>query len=96
MRTFLEQTGLKAFRGSAPGPTDPPYLIFIDDAPTNTGADNRVIYSQKHTTVEYVWSKKSSDTEAAIEAVLNQSYYWTKSEDTYIESENLWVTYYYI
>lgn len=96
MKAFLEKTGLKTFRNQTDAPTEPPYLVYIDDAPTNTGADNRVIYSQKHTTIEYYWKKKSSATEAKIESTLNESYYWTKSEDIYIETENMWVTYYYV
>ncbi len=95
MRDILAATGLPVSRGKTDIPTDPPYLIYVDEAPTQTAADNRVLFSQRHVRIEYYWITKSSDTEALIESALSD-FYWTKSEDIYIETENMWVTYYYI
>lgn len=76
----------------------PPYVIYIGNGQDTFGADNTWYSRENRYQLEYYFSKKNEATETAIENILLESGYnnYTKSEDTFIESEGVFVIYYQI
>lgn len=78
-------------------PVNPPYAVYLGNGQTTFGADNTWTYSRNLYRVEYYFAEKDESKEAAIEsAFLNNGFNYTKSEDVYIENENIFVVYYEI
>ena len=60
-------------------------------------ADNTHYYRNNTYQIEYYFTTKNESNEAAIEdALLENGYNYTKSEDVYIEDEGVFVIYYQI
>lgn len=75
----------------------PPYLAYIGEGQDTDAADNTYAWRRNRFQVEYYFTKKSQANEAAIEdALLSHGYNYTKSEDVYIEAEDVFVIYYQI
>lgn len=94
----LKSTGLPCsyakFRGKNK-PKTPPYLVYIGEGQDVFDADNTHYWARNRYQVEYYFTKKDEDKEAAIEkALLDNGFLYDKSEDVYIESEDVFVIYY--
>lgn len=75
---------------------EPPYLVYIGAGQTVERADNTHYWSENTYQVEYYYKTKDETNEAAIEAaLLAGGYQFEKSEDNYLEDENVFVIYYY-
>lgn len=78
-------------------PIEPPYLVYIGDGQDTFDADNTHYYRQNRYQIEYYFTQKNEENESAIEdALLDAGYLYEKSEDVYIEEENVFVIYYNI
>ena len=76
---------------------EPPYIVYIGSGQDIFDADNTHYYRNNTYQVEYYFTTKNESNEAAIEnALLENGYNYTKSEDVYIEDEGVFVIYYYI
>lgn len=94
----LQSTGLPCvyshFRKKPPAP---PYLAYIGAGQDVMDADNTHYWRENRYQVEYYFTEKNEANETAIEdALLDNGYNYTKSEDTYIEAEGVFVIYYQI
>lgn len=98
LETKFTELGLKIpFERGIITNTEPPYIVYISEAPESVEAENINYYQNESYRLEYYWTKKSSQIENAIETAFDESgIFWDKSGDIYIQSEKLWVTYYYI
>lgn len=86
-----------AFHIDKDDPIEPPYLVYIGDGQDTFNADNTHYYTRARYQVEYYFTQKNEDLEADIEeALLGAGYLYEKSEDVYIEEENVFVIYYNI
>ena len=95
--TALKTTGLPCVYGFFKTPKEPPYIAYIGNGQDYFVADNKIYYAKNTYQVEYYYTTKSETNEAAIESALTTAgYIYTKSEDIYIESEGVFVIYYYI
>lgn len=75
----------------------PPYIVYIGNGQETLQADNTHYWRQNTYRVEYYFTTKNEQNEAAIEdALLGNGYLYEKSEDIYIEEEGVFVIYYYI
>ena len=75
----------------------PPYLVYIGTGQTNFEADDAYYYGYNRYQVEYYYTLKDENAEAAIEsALLANGFRYAKSEDNYIEAEGVFVIYYYL
>ena len=75
----------------------PPYIVYIGNGQSNLNADNTHYYRKNQYQVEYYFTQKNEANEEAIEtALLADGFLYDKSEDIYIESEGVFVIYYYI
>lgn len=75
----------------------PPYIVYIGNGQDTFQADNTHYWKENSYQVEYYFTTKNESNEAAIEnALLGSGFLYEKSEDIYIEDEDVFVIYYYI
>ena len=76
---------------------DPPYIVYIGSGQDVLNADNTHYWRRNTYQVEYYFTTKNESNEAAIEdALLENGFIYDKSEDVYIEDQDVFVIYYYI
>lgn len=76
---------------------EPPYIVYIGSGQDFMDADNTHYYRNNTYQIEYYFTMKNESNEACIEnALLENGYNYTKSEDVYIEDEGVFVIYYQI
>ena len=93
----LHTTGLPVAYSHCKTAQTPPYLVYIGTGQTNFEADDDFYYGYNRYQVEYYYTLKDENAEAAIEsALLANGFRYAKSEDNYIESEGVFVIYYYL
>ena len=97
---ILQQSGLPCayshFRDKD-APKAPPYLVYLGAGQDNFDADNTHYYNQNRYQVEYYFTTKNESNEAEIEQLLlDNGFLYDKSEDIFIEDENVFVIYYTI
>ena len=93
----LQSTGLPcAYSHFKTGQT-PPYIVYIGNGQNVMEADNTHYWRRNTYQVEYYFTTKNEQNEEAIEtALLDNGFLYEKSEDIYIEEEEVFVIYYYI
>ena len=95
--TTLQATKLPCAYSHFKTPQTPPYIVYIGNGQSNLNADNTHYYRKNEYQVEYYFTTKNEANEEAIEsALLADGFLYDKSEDIYIESEGVFVIYYYI
>ncbi|MBQ6501184.1 MAG: hypothetical protein IJI87_07420 [Mogibacterium sp.] len=78
-------------------PESPPYMVYIGNGQNTMDADNTHYYRQNRYQLEYYFINKDEETEAQIEDILLENgYLYEKSEDIFIEDEEIFVIYYMI
>lgn len=78
-------------------PKAPPYVAYIGSGQDTFEADNSYYWKRNRYQLEYYFTKKNEETEAAIESILlANGFLYEKSEDVYIESEGVFIIYYNI
>ena len=76
-------------------PQSPPYLCLLGAGQEQFQADNTYYTIRDNWQIEYYFKAKSPETEASVEnLLLSNGYRYTKSEDVYIEGEDVFVIYY--
>lgn len=93
----LQSTGLPCAYSHFKKAQSPPYIVYIGNGQETFQADNTHYWKQNSYQVEYYFTTKNEQNEASIEnALLEAGYLYEKSEDIYIEEEEVFVIYYYI
>ena len=93
----LQTTGLPCVYSHFNKKQAPPYILYIGNGQDVFEADNTHYYKENRYQVEYYFTTKNESNETAIEnALLDNGFLYDKSEDIYIESEGVFVIYYYI
>lgn len=93
----LQSTGLPCAYSYFKNKQIPPYIVYIGSGQNTFEADNTHYWKQNSYQVEYYYTTKNEQNEAAIEnALLDNGFLYEKSEDIYIEDEGVFVIYYYI
>ena len=78
-------------------PEAPPYLVYIGNGQDTFEADNSYYWARNRYQIEYYFTEKNEELEAAIETLLlDNGYLYDKSEDVYIEEQGVFVIYYYV
>ena len=76
-------------------PEAPPYLVYIGSGQDTFEADDTYYWSQNRYQIEYYFTEKNEDAEAAIEQLLlDNGFLYDKSEDIYDEEQGVFVIYY--
>lgn len=77
--------------------TQPPFLVYLGAGQDQFEADDTIYWKRNLYTVEYYFEQKDETLEDKIEeALLAGGYQYDKSDDTFIDSEGLFVIYYYL
>lgn len=93
----LQSTNLPCAYSHFKKKQSPPYIVYIGNGQDTMDADNTHYWKENKYQVEYYFTTKNESNEAVIEnALLDNGYLYDKSEDIYIESEDVFVIYYYI
>lgn len=91
----LQSTKLPCAYSHFKTPQEPPYILYIGSGQNVADADDTHYWTENTYQIEYYFTEKNEANEAAIEdALLSQGYNYTKSEDVYIEEEDVFVIYY--
>lgn len=86
-----------AFHIDEDTPLEPPYLVYMGAGQDTFEADNTHYHKKNRYQIEYYFHTKNEENEELIEeALLDAGYLYEKSEDVYIEDENVFVIYYNI
>ena len=94
---ILERTGLPVAYGRFMEAIEPPFLIYMGAGQYDFSADDTYYHRREQYRVEYYFTIKSKEAEAAIEQVLlDAGYPYDKSEDIYLDDEKVFAIYYYI
>lgn len=94
---MLQTIGLPCAYSHFKKPQAPPFLVYIGTGENSFEADNTKYYRQPTYQVEYYFTEKDPATETLIEdTLLANGCMYEKSDDTYIESEGVFVIYYTI
>ena len=76
-------------------PEAPPYLVYIGNGQDTFEADNTYYWTRNRYQIEYYFTEKNEEQEAAIEKLLlDNGYLYDKTEDVYIEDQGVFVIYY--
>ena len=93
----LQSTGLPCAYSHFKTKQEPPYIVYIGSGQDTFEADNTHYYRENTYQIEYYYTTKNEQNEEAIEnALLDNGFLYEKSEDIYIEEEEVFVIYYYI
>ncbi len=93
----LQSTGLPCAYSHFKKAQSPPYIVYIGSGQETADADDTHYWRENTYQVEYYFTTKNERNEEAIEAaLLNNGFIYEKSEDVYIEDEDVFVIYYYI
>lgn len=93
----LSATGLPCAYSHFKTPQTPPYLVYIGNGQNVMDADNTHYWRENQYQIEYYFTAKDESKEDAIEtALLLAGYLYEKSEDIYLEDENMFAVYYYV
>ena len=93
----LQSTGLPCVYSHFKKKQDPPYIVYIGSGQDTFDADNTHYWRENNYQIEYYFTEKNEANEAAIEdALLSNGYIYDKSEDVFIEDENVFVIYYQV
>jgi hypothetical protein len=93
---LLKRTGYPVAYSHFSSPQKPPYIAYIHDDPDNFGADDKVYNSAANFIIELYTAKHDPAAQAGLERIFDDnSIYWERIE-TWIESEKLFQTAYYV
>ena len=93
----LQATGLPCAYAHFKHAQNPPYIVYIGSGQDIFSADDTHYHTRNRYQVEYYYTTKNEANETAIESsLLANGFLYEKSEDIYIEGEDVFVIYYYI
>ena len=91
----LQTLGLPIAYGRHTKPVEPPFLVLTGQGQAQVLADNTYYATEENYNLEYYFTKKNPGTESSIEdLLLSMDRLYTKSEDIFIEDEDLFCIYY--
>ena len=89
-RTYIDEEGQEH-------EVKPPFLVYYGAGQEKASADNTHYWSRDIYNVEYYFEDKSETNEERIEAaILAAGFQYEKSEDVYLDDEDLFAIYYYL
>ena len=95
LQTLNIPCAYSAFKGDTS--IEPPYIVYLGYGQDTFKADNTIYHKQNTYRIEYYFTEKNEANEDDIEnALLSNGYIYEKSEDVDIETEGVYVIYYFI
>lgn len=93
----LKNTGLRVEYGFIDEDNpETPFLIYYFSEPSHFKADDKIYNKENHYTIEHYFKTKNLEIEEKIENALDElEIIYEKSGDIYIDSEEVFINYYY-
>lgn len=92
---LLTELGIPAAYGKFDKPQMPPFAVYLGAGQERMFGDNTIISKVNDYTIEYYFTKKNAAKEDELEAaLLDNSFIYEKSEDVYIDDDDIFVIYY--
>lgn len=93
----LKATGLRCAYSHFKKPQKPPYIVYIGNGQLSSIADNTLYWRENQYQVEYYFAVKDESKESAVEqTLLDNGWLFEKSEDVYLEEDDVFLIYYYV
>lgn len=95
LKTRCKNAGFKYAYGLFKQPTEPPHLIAISTATENFMADNKVYYGTIPIQLDYTYTEKNLEEQEKIENEILGDIPWNKTDETYLQDEDVWQVSYF-
>ena len=95
LKTKCENAGFKYAYGKFKEPTPPPHLVAIIADTDNFMADNKVYYGPIPIQLDYTYIVKDLEAQEKIENEILGDIAWNKTEETYLQDEDVWQVSYF-
>lgn len=93
----LKASGLPAAYSHFDTKIDPPFVVYYGSGQDTMSADNTRFWHDNSYNVEYYFNDKDVENEEELEAAfIAEGFQFEKSEDTYLDDEDVFVIYYYL
>lgn len=93
--SILQSTGLDCVYSHFSEKHPLPYIAYIGNGQDTVSADDNYYWKENSYQIEYYFKEKNEENEEAIEQALTDAgFLYDKSEDTYIEEQDVFVIYY--
>lgn len=93
IKTWLQQTGMKAAEGFFKLPPKPPYLVYLEER-TVEGADFKNLYASRQLTVELYADAPDAAAEETLEQLLDAEGIHYDKTGVWLGTEKFWLTTY--
>lgn len=95
LKTRCETNNIEYAYGVFKKPVEPPYLVAITRSTDNFMADNRVYVKDIPLQLEYIYKDKDLNVEDIIENTILGDIPWNKTDEAYIEDEEVFEVSYF-
>lgn len=95
LKKRCEKSGFKYAYGKFKKPTKPPHLVAITADTDNLMADNKVYYGSIPVQLDYTYIYKNQEEQNKIENEILGDIAWNKTEETYLQDEEVWQVSYF-
>lgn len=95
LKTRCKNAGFEYAYGKFEQPTEPPHLVAITVDTNNFMADNKTYYTQTPIKLDYTYIDKNLEEQNKIENEILSDVAWNKTEETYLENEQVWQVSYF-
>lgn len=95
LKTRCENQGFKYSYGVFKNPTEPPHLVSRTRATNNFMADNTVLVKDTPIQLDYTYINKDITEQNKIEDIILADVAWNKTEEVYLEAEQVWQVSYF-
>lgn len=95
LKSRCENNNIQYAYGVFKEPVEPPFLVCTMTGTDNFMADNKVYVKDYPVQLEYIFKNKDLSLEAIIEDTILGDIAWNKTEETYLEDENIFEVSYF-
>ncbi len=95
LKAQCQKAGFKYAYGKFKESTDPPHLVAITVDTNNFMADNKAFYCKIPIKLDYTYIDKNVEEQNKIEKEILRDIAWNKTEETYLQSEDVWQVSYF-
>lgn len=95
LKKRCKEQGFKYAYGLFKKPTEPPHLVAITRDTDNFMADNVTYYAKTPIQLNYTYLEKNLEEQQKIENNILYDVAWNKTEETYLEDEQVWQVSYF-
>lgn len=95
LKERCENAGFQYACGGFKTPVTPPHLVSICRDTDNFMADNKTFFKRTPIKLDYTYINKNIEEQEKIENEILSDIAWNKTEETYLEDEQIWQVSYF-